>query len=188
MNPLFNISNWIAFFNRLSKRERLIAIVAFTIVFLLIADQLIVRQIVHSLSSLDQQIHDLENGIKKSVRLLSQKERMLREIERYQAYSVEVKSPEEETVALLKHIEELANQSSINLLYAKPGGSKSDEAVKKFVVALECEGQMAQMIKFFYQIENSPLLLRIDKYTLQPTASGSSVIKCGATVSRAVLS
>ena len=122
------------------------------------------------------------------MRLLSQKERMLEEIERYKAYSVEVKSPEEETGALLKHIEELANQSSVNLLYAKPAGSKPDEAVKKFIVTLECEGQMAQMINFFYQIENSTLLLKIDKFTLQPASNGSSVVKCAATISRTILS
>jgi len=188
MKQWLNISKWVAFFNRLSKREKLIAIAAFGVVFVLVTDQLVVRQILKSLNSLDQQAKDLESNIKKSIRMLSQKERMLAEIEKYKVFSVETKSSEEETVALLKHIEELANQSSVNLLYAKPAGSKPDEAVKKFIVTLECEGQMAQMIKFFYEIENSTLLLKIDKFTFQPTSSGSSVVKCGATISRAVLS
>jgi Tfp pilus assembly protein PilO len=188
MKQWLDISKGIAFFNRLSKRERLIAIGAFGIVFVLVTDQLVIRQIFKSLQSLDQQAKDLENSIKKSVRMLSQKERMLAEIEKYKTYSVEIKSPEEETGALLKHIEELANQSSVNLLYAKPAGSRPDETIKKFIVSLECEGQMAQMVKFFYEVENSNLLLKIDKFTLQPTAAGSSVVKCGATVSRAVVS
>lgn len=183
-----DISRWIAFFSRLSKRERLIAIAAFGVVLVLVTDQLVIRQILSSLNSLNQQTRDLENNIRKNVRLLSQKERMMAEIEKYKVYSVETKSAEEETVALLKHIEELAHQSSVNLLYAKPANSKTDEAVKKFVVTLECEGQMDQMIKFFYEIENSTLLLKIDKFTLQPASRGSSVVKCGATISRAVLS
>lgn len=186
MNKWIDVSKWIAFFNRLSKRERLIAIVTTAVVLILVTDQLVVRQILRSVNSLDQQAKDLENNIQRSIRMLSQKEHMIAEIEKYKVYSVETKSTEEETVALLKHIEELANQSSVNLLYAKPAGSKSDEAVKKFVMTLECEGQMAQMIRFFYEIENSALLLKIDKFTLQPTASGSSVVKCGATVSRAI--
>ena len=188
MNQWLDVSKWIARFNRLSKRERLIAIAAFGIVFVMVTDQLVVRQIFKSLQSLDQQAKDLENNIKKSVRMLSEKERMLVEIEKYKVYAVETKSTEEETGALLKHIEELANQSSVNLLYAKPASSKPDEVVKKFIVTVECEGQMAQMIEFFYEIENSNLLLKIDKFTLQPTASGSSVVKCGATISRAVVS
>ena len=188
MKQWLNVSKWIAFFNRLSKRERLIAIVTFSVIFVLVCDQLVVRQIFRSLHSLDQRIKDLESDIKKSIRLLSQKERMLKEIEHYKAYSVELKSSEVETGALLKHIEELANQSSVNLLYAKPAGSKSDETVKKYIVTLECEGQMAQMINFFYQIENSTLLLKVDKFTMAPASSGSSVVKCGATISRAALS
>jgi hypothetical protein len=187
MKEWLNMSKWAAWFNRFSKRERLVAMITFGVVILMASDRLIVRQIFKSLHSLDQQLGDLQGGIQNSVRLLTQRERMLAEIEKYRTFSVEARSPEEETVTLLKHIEELANQSSINLLYAKPSGFKPDEEIKKFIVTLECEGQMAQMIKFFYQLENSPLLLKIDKYTLQPTSVGSSVVKFGATISRAIL-
>ena len=183
----FDLSKIIAFYNRMSKRERTIGIVALSVVLILVTDQLIVKQIFKSLNSLNQRLTDTETNIKRSIRLLSQKDRMNTEIERYKAYSVEVKSPEEETAALLKHIEELANGASVNILYAKPAGGGKEEESKKFVITLEAEGQMAQLVNFFFQIENSTLLLKIDKFTLQPTSGGSSVIKCSATVSRAIL-
>ena len=188
MKPL-NLEKIASLFTRLSKREKMIFYLASLVVFVLVFDRFMVRPIVNTFHSLDQEVHDLQTNIKKSVRLLAQKDRMMSEAKQYAAYSVKPKSPAEEAVALLKHIEELANHSSVNLLYAKPGGSQQPpEQIKKYYVNLEFEGQMEPLLNFFYEIENSKMLLRIEKYMLVPTANGSSIVKCTATVSRAVVS
>ena len=184
---LLNLEKLALLFTRLSKREKMILYVTSFAVSIMVVDRFVVRPIVNTFHSLDQEVHDLQTNIRKSIRLLAQKERMLNEAKQYASYSAELKSPEEEAVALLKHVEELANQSSINLLYAKPAASPPQEQIKKYYVNLEFEGQMEQLVNFFYQIENSKLLLRIEKYTLQPTAKGSSVVKCTATVSKAIV-
>ena len=187
MKP-FNFEKITSLFSRLSKREKMILYVTSFVISALVLDRFVVRPIVKTLHSLNQEARDLQTNIKKSVRLLAQKDRMMSEAKQYAAYSTESKSPEEETVALLKHVEELANHSSVNLLYAKPGGSQqAPEQIAKHYVNLELEGQMEQLINFFYEIENSKMLLRIEKYTLQPTAKGSSVVKCTATVSKAIV-
>ena len=171
-------------FSKLSKREKTIFYATATVISLMVLDQAIIRPILNTLGSLDQQIVDLETNIKKSVRLLGQKERMLKESEYFATFAGQSKSPEEGALALLKNIQEVANDTSVNLLYVKPaGGAAADGAIYK--VNLEAEGQMDQLINFFYQIENSKLLFRIEKYTVQPAAKGSSVIKCVATVSMA---
>ncbi len=171
-------------FSKLSKREKMIFYVMATVVSLTLMDQAIIRPIFKTLGSLDRQISELETNIKKSIRLLGQKERMNKESEYFATFASRSKSPEEGALALLKSVQEIANDSSINLLYVKPaGGSTTEEAIYR--VNLECEGQVDQLINFFYAIENSKLLLRIEKYTLQPTAKGSSVMKCVATVSMA---
>lgn len=187
MIKLPDFGKLVAFFTRLSKREKIIFYCTSFVVVTMVTDQLVIRPIARTFHSLNQQGRDLEMSIKKSVRLLAQKERMMKEAEEYAAYSAESKSPEGEAGAFLKHIEELANQSSVNLLYAKPASTQEKEAVKKYYVTLECEGQVEQLVNFFYQIENSKLLLRIEKYALQPTAKESSVIKCAVTISKAVV-
>ncbi len=174
----------IQIFNRLAKREKMFFYVTLTVISLTLMDQVVIRPILKTLHSLDQQIIDLETNIKKSVRLLGQKERMIKESEYFATFSAHAKSPEEGALTLLKSVQEVANDTSVNLLYVKPaGGASTDEAIYR--VNLECEGQIDQLINFFYAIENSKFLLRIEKYTIQPTAKGSSVIKCVATVSMA---
>ena len=175
----------IEFYQRLSKREKLILYVSAAIVLLLTLDQLIVGPIFRTMRKLDQQTQAMEDNIKQSIRLLGQKEQMMKESAHYAAYAVSSKSAEDEILALLKLIQDLASQTSVNLLYSKPGGAGGEaKEPSTYRISLECEGQMDQLIAFFYAIETSKMLLRVEKYTLQPTAKGSSVIKCAATISK----
>ena len=132
-------------------------------------------------------VENLKEDIKKSVKLLSQKERLLQEQKEYEAFSTGTRSSEEQAVALLQHIEELADRANVNLLYVKPASGKGEEVEKKSLATLECEGRMEQIIRFIYEIENSNQLLKIEKYALRPTAQGSAVIKLAATISRPTL-
>lgn len=181
------IEKILGMYSRASKRERAIMIVAGVIVSFWLADQAVVGPLVTTFTQMDQKARELKADIRRSVQLLSKKERMMKEAELYADYSVESKSPEEEALSLLKHIEELANDTSINLLYVKPAGANPSDVIQKYYMTLEGEGQMLQFVQFFYAIENSKLLLRVEKYVLQPTESGSSVIKCSATISRAII-
>ena len=176
-----------SFFLRLSLREKIFLGGALLMVVLVFSDQLVIRPTTQTFNSLNQQINNLQADIKKSVRLLSQKERILQELKEYAIYSTQHRSPEEETVALLKHIEELANRTNVNLLYVKPAAAKTEAKETKYYATLECEGPMEQIVTFFYEVENSNLLLKIEKYTLRPASKGSLVVKLAATISRPVL-
>ena len=180
--PLVDMAKLAGFFQHLSQREKIILYLSITVVILVAADQLVLSPILKSFRSLNQQIHDTETHIKRSIRLLSQKGKMMKEAESYATYAVSSKSSEGGVLVLLKKVQELASEASVNLLYSKPGAGETKER-NIYRVSLECEGQMDQLISFFYSIENTKLLLRIEKYTLQPTAKGSSVVKCAATIS-----
>jgi len=182
---LIDVAKLIGFFQRLSQREKIILYLSVTVVLGVAVDQLVLSPIHKSDQSLNQKIHDTEVNIKGSIRLLSQKEQMMKEAEHYATYAASSQSSEDEVLILLKQVQELASQASVNLLYSKPSGAGETKERNVYRVSLECEGQMDQLINFFYAIENSKLLLRIEKYSIQPTAPGSSVIKCAATVSMA---
>lgn len=184
---LIDMTKLIGLFQRLSEREKIILYLSVAAVILVAGDQLVFSPIHRNFRSLDQKIHDTETNIKKSIRLLDQKARMMKEAEHYAAYSVPPKSGEDGVLILLKNVQQIASQASVNLLYSKPAGGESKER-NVYRITLECEGQIDQLINFFYAIENSKFLFRIEKYALQATAKGSSVIKCAATVSMARLS
>ena len=176
--------SWVA---HLSKREKLLfgATVAFlTITF---SDQLVVRPILNTFGSLNQQIADSKTEIRRNLRYLAEKEKIMGQEKLYSSYSVEAKSAEEETVQLLKHVEELANHAGINLLYAKPGGEKTEGRTKRYYVNLECEAKMEQLIQFFHLVENSTRFLKIEKYTIQPSSTDSKVARSAVTIFKTVV-
>lgn len=182
---LIDRAKLIKLYQGLSQREKIILYFSVAVVLLVIADQLVLSPILRSIHSLDQKIHDTESHIKGSIRLLGQKEKMMKEAEHYASYATSTKPAEDEILALLKLVQELASQASVNLLYSKPSGGGETKERNVYRISLECEGQMDQLINFFYAIENSKLLLRIEKYSLQPAAKGSSVVKCAAIISMA---
>ena len=181
---LIDATKLVEIYQRLSQREKIIFYFSAALVLIVAADQLVLSPILRSVRSLDQKVQDTEDNIKRSIRLLGQKERMMKEAEHYATYAAAPKSAEDETLVLLKQVQALASETSVNLLYSKPAGGEAKER-NIYRVNLECEGQMEQLINFFYAIENSKLLLRIEKYSLQPAAKGSSVVKCAAVVSMA---
>ena len=121
------------------------------------------------------------------MRIISQKDRIENQTEKYAGFSSEAKSGEEEMLSVLRHIEELARKTGVNLIYVKPAEGKSEGSIKKYYMSLEGESESQPLVRFFYEIETSPMLLRIERYSLVPASAGSRVIKVAATISRAVI-
>ncbi|MFH1507742.1 MAG: GspMb/PilO family protein [Candidatus Omnitrophota bacterium] len=171
------------FLSKLSKREKIIFYLALLAISFTLLDKLIINPILLKIGDLNQQIKDKELQVRTSLRILAQKERIASEGTKYASYINGLKSDPEELTGILKEIENLANKSSVYLLDLKPAGLKDLGSSKKFLISLNCEGQMEQLIDFFYNIESSDKLLSIDKYQITPTSKESSIAKATLTIS-----
>jgi hypothetical protein len=134
--------------------------------------------------SLDREVLEKKAAIRKNMLMLSQKDRILSESAKYSTYLNRMKSEDEEVTLLLKEIEGIANKTAISLIDMKPSGLKSSGQYKKFMVNLNCEAQMEQLIDFMYNIENSKELLVIEKYQITPKSKESSIAKCSMVIAK----
>lgn len=173
-----------AFFANLSKRERTILYVTVFVVSLTLLDLLVIIPIFDRMGSLDREISDRESAIKKNMRILSQKDKIDSENKRYSAFLTEERPEEEETTAILKEIEDLANKSSVYLVDMKPSGVKKAPGSKKFTVNVSCEGEMVQLAEFMYEIENSKQLMMVEKYSIAPKSKDTSVAQCSLVITK----
>lgn len=171
-----------AFLGRLSKRERAVFYTAAFFVSLVALDRLVISPVITKIKSLDSEIQEKESAIKKSLRILSQKERIEEEAARYASFLERRKSEEEEMTSLLKEVETLANKAAVYLIDMKPAGLKDN----RYAVNVSCEGQMEQVVSFMYNIENSAKLLMIDKYQITPKSRESSVAKVSMAISKLI--
>jgi len=175
------------FLGRMKKREKLFLYGASLMIAFAFSDQVIVRPIAGTFRSSGQELQDLRTEIKRTMRILSQKDRIMKQIGRDRMYAAHTGSEEEEMLSVLEHIEELAAKAAVNLLFVKPAGVKTEGITKKYYVALQCEGQTMQVATFFHELESSPRLLKIEKYAIQPARKKSSILKATATIFRAAV-
>lgn len=173
--------------SRLPKREKAILYSAASLVVLAMVDRLIIFPVASRIEFLNKEIQRKEEGIRRDLRILSVKDKIANESSKYSAFFKSAKSDDEENTSILKEVESLANKSSVYLIDIKPAGVKETESVKKFIINLNCEAQMEQLVDFMYNIENSAQLLIIEKFQVSQKSSESSVARCTMTVSKMAL-
>ena len=179
------IQELLKFISKLSPKEKVIFYAACAVVSLLLLDRLIVSPVFYKIESLDSQIKEREGSARKNLRVLAQKDRIQAAGASYSAFSGnKFGSEDEEITAFLKEIEVMANKSSVYLIDIKPGNSKLTPQARKYLVNLNCEAQMEQVIDFMYAIENSSKLLTIERYQISSKSKDSSLSRCNIVVSK----
>lgn len=176
-----------AFWEKLTKQERLIAYVALVVFLLAFFDRFMLEAILSRMDTVESEIRMKELLVKKNLKLLHQKDVITNEDTRYSVYSIQAKSPEEEISGVLKEIERLASESSVVMSEIKPTGIEEGAVVKKYSIALSCEATMEQLANFMFQIENSKILFTIDTYSLSSKDREKGIVKCTMSVSKIVI-
>lgn len=170
--------------SHLSKREKVILYAIVFFVSLVLLDRMIIFPISSKMRGLTKEIQDKELDIKKNAHIVAQKDKIAAERAKYLSFLTKVESEDEEVTSVLKDIESLANQNSVYLIDIKPAGIKSIGVSQKYMVTLNCEAQMEQLMKFMYDIENSKQLFTIEKYQIGPKSKESSIAKCSMSISK----
>jgi hypothetical protein len=185
---LLKAADFNKFLSRLSKREKLILYAAAFFLALTVIDRAVIHPVYSKIKTLNEQIDAKEAGIIQDLRVLSQKEKILSETAKYASFMGTTQPEEEAVTGLLKEIESIANKSSLYIVDMKPAGQKTEkDNTKKYLVNLNCEGQMEQIMGFMYNIENSNTLLSIEKYQISPKSRESSLAQSSITISKAVM-
>lgn len=175
-----------AFFARLPKREKTILYVVICVISLLILDRLIISPVISKMKSLDKEIKTKESDIKKDLRILARKDRILAENVKYGSFLDSFESGDDQAASALREIEEYADKASVYLIDMKPTSAKDGGAAKKYLINLNCEAQMEQLVSFMYNIENSKELLTIERFQISPKSKGSSIARCNMVISKTI--
>lgn len=183
---MFKAQAFYTIFTRLPKKERFILYTVSFFVSLLILDRLIISPVLSKMKALDKEIRSKESDIRKNLRILAQKDRILAENAKYGSFLNSSEPGEDQAASLMKEIENYADKASVYLVDMKPASMKETGASKKYLINLNCEAQMEQLVSFIYNIENSNELLTIEKCQIVPKAKESSIAKCSMVISKTI--
>ena len=123
--------------------------------------------------------------IRRDLRILSFKESILKEYDKYKTYLDTGKKSKEEIVsALLREIETIAGQKSITISNVQPGDVQENPIMDESKTSLECAGKLRDLLEFMQALEESDYLFQITKYSMTPKGKGSDVMKATVAMSR----
>jgi hypothetical protein len=137
--------------------------------------------------SLDSETQEKETGIKDTLKLLAQKNKIISESSKFAPFLSRIEFNEEQLPSFLKEIETLANKSSVYLIDLKPQGLKDVGQSKRYLISLNCEAQLEQLMEFMYNIENSNNLFVVGKYEIIPKSRESSIASCTMSIYKIIV-
>lgn len=173
-----------SFISKLSKREKIIFYITLFVIFSFVVTRFLLNPAISKIEALDKEIAKEEEDIKKSFLLLSRENEIIAEYDKYSPYFEKPETESVEPISLLKGIESLAQNASVELLDIRPSPAQEDALIKEYFISLNCEAPMDKIFSFLYGIESSEQLLSVERLTVTPREEGTDIVKCNIYISK----
>ncbi len=173
--------------SNLSKREKRLFYLTIFLVLIWIAQGFVIKPVVVKWKELDEKIEISSQKLKKNLKMINRKGRIQADHENYASAVKMVGAEEEEMAKFLTEIEFLASSAAVHIIDIKPRPTQKAQFYKKYLVELDAEGDINQISKFIYEIQNSNQLLKIDKFSLATKGAETNILKCHILVSKILI-
>lgn len=150
----------------LNKRERVILAATFGVIIFSVIFNFLIAPVLAKNDSLNKEINLARRKLEKSLRLVSQKDYLNIKYSRLSPIDEASGETPDTSVSVLSELERLAKGANIRLLEIRPQPSKQLKLYKEALIDLRTEGDMENYLKFIYDIEHSPFLLRLKRLQL----------------------
>lgn len=164
-------------FSRLRKREKFLFGVTACVILSLGFYILVVEPLYKRWSDLDSDFEAAKSRLFKNLKLLSQKESLERQYEKYKVYMEKTQAAEDETAAILKEIENVALSCGVKITGIKPKAARQFKTYRKFRIEVVAEAKIGQFMKFIYDLESSKRLLKVERLVLSLKGTQSELLK-----------
>ncbi len=171
-------------FSSLSKREKIILLITVLIIGVSILWGIILEPFVRKWVELDDLIFAKNVKLQKSLRLLDKYESNKAEYKKYSSLIKGKESDERHMAAILTEIDQLARRTSVYVTVLKPNAIKNTDFYQKFIVEVELDTSIAELAKFFYQLEKSPEILKVEDMEITARSDQKGTIRCRLLISK----
>lgn len=183
MSFKLNIFTW---FNHLSTRERRILQLAAGCLLFLLADKVVFTRVWEMYSSMEARITEAEGTYVRNLVNLKRKEIVESDYAKYDSFIRPAGSDEEENAGLLSEAEQVARSNQVVLVDMKPREVKTHQFHKEYAADMDAEAEMGNLIKFIYQIEQSPQLMRVSSAKITLKEAESTFVRAKMTVTKTI--
>ncbi len=154
------MQQWIQRWQRLSKRQQLIASLIGGLLVVAAVDALLLRPLRQRLTRLHHEVHAAEQRLVEAVVAGSQAKAVTQAFSAYEPYVRPAGSSEAELAGILSEVESAVRQSGLVLLGLKPATPQGG-AANTVSVTIEGESTPEQLIQLLDAIQRSTRLLKV---------------------------
>ena len=176
------------FISKLSQNEKKILVLAGIVLFMVFLDRFFFGPALENLKSIEEDIRDKENSLKRYLRFLSYKDQISKErdmLEKYYAKK-QLNSGEIKEIFLNK-VEMLAHQANISSIRVTPSEGEKKKDYTEYFANLECLGKFKDILTFMHAIDSSEELMKIVKFSMNAKKAGSDELTVSMTVSKIIV-
>lgn len=148
-----------------TKREKIIFYLAATVIVFYVIFNSLLEPVFSKNAELNKQINFTRARLIKYSRLLRQKEKIQGRINKFSS-KINVSEKQDKLMSVLSELENLAKVANVRIVDIRPQASRGLNTYKELQIDLRTEGAMENYLKFIYDIENSLLLLKINRFQL----------------------
>lgn len=173
---------------KFNKKEKILFFATVACAALFLMDRIFFSGFRQKAQELRSQIKTEELKLKKYLEVEKDKERILRDSRAYEQYIKDAPAQERKIASqLIQEIEHLAKDASVTITNLSSQETPDQASnYKRFKADLRFEARVGQALDFLSRIQESRLLVKIDKITLSPKDELASLLKGEAVVSVAV--
>ncbi len=166
----------------LSKRERVIAIVAVAAVAVLVLDHYAITPLMDSSERLDNERTAAAQKLSEANVLLNRQAGLQRKWKEMLAGGL-TDSPGDAEPQVLHTLQDLASQARLNISSLRPERSNQGDVVREITVQTSGTGSMAAVSNFLYRVESAQIPLRITALQIGARREGTDDLSLVARIS-----
>jgi len=172
----------------LKKKQKILCIAAAALVGIFLAERLFFFGMRTKIKNIRQQVKLAEKVLERDLALQQSKDRLVSEYNKYQVYIMPRNfSPDQLVAQFLNEIEKLAKDSAVSVVnlspQPSPEGAKGNGRIK---ADLRLEATYNQVLSFMQKVQESRLLIALDRISFTPKDEQASLLRCEIVVSMAL--
>lgn len=167
----------------MNKKVRNWSLSAGGIVFLVVFVVFVLEPLIERINKIQQGIRVAELEVKEGLRVQAQKKEIVEEYKKYGHYIKQAGiSVREKTGNFLKELERTSQEANLSVISLTPSEILENGQKTHYRADFKAEGDMEEVLFFFNKIQESKLLIKVDKFSLSPKDKTATDLKLDAKI------
>ena len=171
----------------LSSREKSILVFCTLTVLIFIGYKGVAQPLHRQSEILNEKIHSSEQKLKKQFNVLERGKIVDKEYEQYAAVFRQTASDGQIMSSILSEVESVARENGMRIADMKPKKVKRIDFYNNFSVSIAMNGQLVDIVKFLYILQNTPHLFNIEELVIEKSSPRSSTLDCRLVLNRILI-